>query len=109
MNNGNALAVVRQTGLLRSGKAIVVGTIPAGRLVRSASIPRRDSLRKTGYQREASQQRVNELVRALRANRVDLPTAILLNMRDFRSEDHLRAVRNDSAGSWMFDPDETAL
>ena len=56
--------------------------IDAGTLIDLHSVPWRDSRNKTGYQREPSPSRVNGLVKELRSNRVDLPTALLLSMRD---------------------------
>ena len=59
----------------------VVGVISAGVLVRNFVVPFRDSRRKQGYQRPVSQTRVNKLATDLRSGRVDLPTAVLLNIR----------------------------
>jgi DGQHR domain-containing protein len=59
----------------------VVGVITAGMLVKNFVVPHRDSRRKQGYQRPVSQTRVNKLVADLRSGRVDLPTAVLLNIR----------------------------
>ena len=42
-----------------------------------------------GYQREAVKTRVSSLVKELKAQRVDLPTAILLNLREFQAPQHL--------------------
>lgn len=70
---------------LRKGIPIVVGVIDAGSLVARHRVPHRDHRHKTGYQRPASTPRVNRLRDALARRRVDLPTAVLLNMRDFDS------------------------
>ena len=70
----------------RGGTALVVGVIEAADLRRTFTIPRRDARTKTGYQRELSQSRVNRLVKDLRGNRVDLPTSILVNLRDYDPE-----------------------
>ena len=43
----------------------------------------------SGYQREAVKTRVNSLVKELKAKRVDLPTAILLNLRKFQASQHI--------------------
>lgn len=59
----------------------VVGVISAGVLVQNFVVPFRDSRHKQGYQRPVSQTRVNKLVADLRSGRVDLPTAVLLNIR----------------------------
>lgn len=73
----------------RGGTPLIVGVLRAGDLRKTFSIPRRDARTKTGYQRELSQARVNRLVKDLRANRVDLPTSILVNLRDFAAARHL--------------------
>ncbi len=66
-----------------SGTPMAVGVITAGALVDRYTIPRRDSRSKTGYQREVSVSRVNRLMKDLRARRVDLPTSILVNLREY--------------------------
>lgn len=66
-----------------SGTPMAVGVITAGALVERYTVPRRDSRSKAGYQREVSVSRVNRLMKDLRAKRVDLPTSILVNLRDF--------------------------
>ena len=73
----------------RGGTPLVVGVVEAAELRRTFTIPRRDARTKTGYQRELSQSRVNRLVKDLRENRVDLPTSILVNLRDYDPERHL--------------------
>ena len=73
----------------RGGTPLVVGVVEAGALRRTFTIPRRDARTKSGYQRELSQSRVNRLVKDLRENRVDLPTSILVNLRDFQPDRHL--------------------
>jgi DGQHR domain-containing protein len=66
-----------------------VGVIQAAALVDRYVIPHRDSRRKVGYQRPTSQPRVNKLIADLRRGQVDLPTAVLLNQRDFEPQTHL--------------------
>ncbi len=73
----------------RGGTPLVVGVIEAGELRRTFTVPRRDARTKTGYQRELSPSRVNRLVKDLREDRVDLPTSILVNLRDFDPAHHL--------------------
>jgi DGQHR domain-containing protein len=68
---------------LRGDIGIVLGVIDAGTLSQLYTIPRRDFRRKTGYQRDVSVTRVNRIVADLRDRKIDLPTAILLNLRDF--------------------------
>ena len=89
---------------LRGGIDTITGAMPVGLLVPdNYRIPRRDTLRKEGYQRDVSRSRVNKLVTDLKRARVDLPTAILLNIRD-TSIDHLLVRGNDSE---LFMPEPT--
>jgi DGQHR domain-containing protein len=74
---------VVETQPMRKGIPTVVGSISVKDLVGRFAIPRRDFNRKTGYQREPSTSRINQLKGELEANRVDLPTAILANIRKF--------------------------
>jgi len=73
----------------RSGTPMVTGVIPAGMLVSRYVVPRRDSRTKSGYQREISTARVNRLMKDLRSKRVDLPTSVLVNLRNFDPLEHL--------------------
>ena len=59
----------------------VVGVISAGALVDRYEVPQRDHRRKSGYQRPLVQSRVNKLAADLRSGQVDIPTAVLLNIR----------------------------
>ena len=69
--------------LPRTGRPIAVGFIKAGDLIPRAAIAHREFEGGTGYQRLPSQARVNLLARDLRRQRVDLPTALLLNLRTY--------------------------
>jgi DGQHR domain-containing protein len=67
---------------LRSGIPLVAGFIPAGILIPDRyEIPYHNPRTRKGYQRPPQQSRINELANDLRKRRVDLPTAILLNIR----------------------------
>ena len=66
---------------LRSGTPIVSGFIPAGVLLENFEIPYYNHTTKRGYQRQPQAARINQLASELRRDRVDLPTAILLNVR----------------------------
>src|ERR1700742_4584515 len=72
------------TGIkLRSGVPIVSGFMPISVLIPdNYSIPTYDPRTGKGYQRPSQDARVNELAADLRKKRVDLPTAILLNLRN---------------------------
>ncbi len=72
-----------------SGTAMAVGVITAGDLRDHYFVPRRDSRNRTGYQREVSPSRVNRLMKDLKDRRVDLPTSVLVNIRNFDPLEHL--------------------
>ena len=59
-----------------------VGVLKAGELVHRCQIPRRDFEGNYGYQRLPGTTRVNQLARDLKKRHVDLPTALLLSVRD---------------------------
>jgi len=82
------IPVVRGT-TLRSGIPTVVGVIMADVLVDRYSVPERHSLKQTGYQRVASTVRVSRLATELNSRKVDLPTAVLISIRDVQPEDVL--------------------
>jgi DGQHR domain-containing protein len=81
---------------LKSGTPIISGFMRAGVLIPDRyRIPYRDSTRKTGYQRPAQIARINELAYDLRQGRVDLPTAVLLNIRDPKARNALKVINDD--------------
>ena len=68
---------------LRSGTRTAVGYMPAGVLFPDGYvIPWFDTRTKKGYQRLPQNPRINQLANDLRKSRTDLPTAVLLNIRD---------------------------
>jgi len=68
---------------LRTGVLVVSGAMPVGALVPdNYDIPTFDPRTNKGYQRTLQENRVNELATDLRKGRVDLPTAVLLNLRN---------------------------
>ena len=78
---------------LRSGTPTVVGFIPAGVLIPDGYvIPYYDTRSKHGYQRPPQGPRINQLASDLRKDRTDLPTAVLLNIRN-------REAREAASGS----------
>ena len=81
-------------GKLSSGLEIAAGLITAGDLLPRVEIAHRDFVRDAGYQRLPAPARVNELGRDLIAGRVDLPTAILLNLRDYSRDRNLHFDEN---------------
>jgi len=76
---------------LKRKRLTVVGAIAARAIVDRYIIPYRDHAKKTGYQREPSMSRINQLVREMTEKRVDLPTAILVNVRDIDASETLRS------------------
>ena len=74
---------------LLHGIKTIVGAMPVSQLVQHYKIPRRDALKKRGYQREISPVRVRKLTTDLEKNRVDLPTAVLLSLRGTSIKDLL--------------------
>jgi DGQHR domain-containing protein len=72
------------------GIETVVGLTSAAVLYERYVVPKRDTRRKSGYQREPSGARVNRLVTDLRRARVSLPTAVLLNLRKYQPSKHLQ-------------------
>ncbi len=83
---------------LKSGTIIVSGFIRAGLLIPdNFKVPYRDSAKGEGYQRPPQQQRVNDLANDLSKKRADLPTAVLLNIRDRRVIEALE-YGDDGAG-----------
>lgn len=96
---------VTTTRTHRKKTPMALGVITAGILTDLHIIPRRDTRKKTGYQREVSPTRVNRLMKDLSENRVDLPTAVLLNLRAYKPGVHL--VERD--GQEYFCPEEEKL
>lgn len=84
--NGRVRIPVIDAPSLQDGVPMVMGAMPAKILTRLFETPKRDSRRKSGYQRELSTARVNKLVDDLQSKRVDLPTAVLLNLRGFKRD-----------------------
>ena len=78
--------------MAQKGRMIAIGSIPTGVLKKLYCVDRVNQRENPGgYQREPIVSRINSLKRELQARRVDLPTAILLNLRDY---DPLRHVPN---------------
>ena len=67
----------------RTELPIAVGFIRAKDLIPRARIAHREFEGGTGYQRLPSRARVNSLARDLKQQKVDLPTALLLNLREY--------------------------
>lgn len=79
---------------LRSGIPTIAGFMPVGVLLPEGyTIPWYDTRTKKGYQRQPQDARINQLANDLRKERTDLPTAVLLNIRN---KDAPKAVRDDT-------------
>lgn len=89
----------------RLGQPQVSGVMRADALTSHYVIPRRNHRTKKGYQRDVTTARVNRLVSDLSAGRVDLPTAVLLNLRAFDPAVHLF----EAGGQRYFTPAEEPL
>ena len=72
----------------QKGRQIAIGSIPVSALASLFEVDRFSQDNPEGYQRVATEARVNALKRDLEHDRVDLPTAILLNMREFNPSTH---------------------
>ena len=80
---------VAVTKIRRKNTPLAVGIISAGALTANYKVAVRDHKGGNGYQRPVSTSRVNKLMEDLKNHRVDLPTAVLLNLRNFDPETHL--------------------
>lgn len=85
-----SIALVRGPEL-RSGREIVAGFMPVGFLLPNYDIPYYNHTNGRGYQRPPQPSRINQLASEIRKDRVDLPTAVLLNVR---SRSALRAFKD---------------
>ncbi len=86
---------------LFSGAQLIVGFMPAGVLVPGGYIiPAYDTRTKQGYQRVPQEARINSLAADLRKGRTDLPTALLLNIREVSPKNAL-----DGNSLRLADPD----
>ena len=73
-----------------NGRKVAIGSISTAMLKTLYRVDRVSQLNNpNGYQRDAVKSRVDSLVKELKAKRVDLPTAILLNLREFQETQHL--------------------
>ena len=74
----------------------VVGEIDAGSLTSRMVVPRRVHAEGAGYQRPVSRARVRRLAAELKAERVSLPTAVLLNLRAYDQSRNLVQQREQT-------------
>lgn len=71
---------------LHSGVRIVTGSIPINLLAETFVVPYRDTLKKQGYQRKPQELRINRFANELLKGQTDVPTSILLNIREGKDE-----------------------
>src|SRR5262245_45907044 len=93
-----SIPVVEGRKLKGSNTPIVAGFIPARLLIPGGyEIPYFDPRTKQGYQRRPQEARINQLANDLRRGRVDLPTAVLRNIRNREARDAVQdgALRLD--------------
>ncbi len=93
--NKSAVRVVHGP-TLRKKIMTVVGVMPAETLVRHHCVPHRNVIKAEGYQRNPTNSRINELASELKNQTVDLPTSVLLNIRDVKEDELLTRLRDDN-------------
>ena len=104
--NQSEMHVVRGP-TLRNKITTVIGVMPAEVLVEHYYVPHRNVLKSTGYQRNPTESRVTQLAREIERRSVDLPTSILLNLRDVNEDDVLE--KNDADSYFLrLDPDKAS-
>lgn len=90
---------------LKQGIMTIVGIIPAKILIMHHFVPHRNVLKNEGYQRNPTANRISKLANDLTANKVDLPTSVLLNIRGVKESDVLKKLHNDNY-TLNLDPDK---
>ena len=91
---------------LRDKTPTVVGIIPASALVLHHYVPHRDVLKSVGYQRNPTNTRISKLAQELLKNKVDLPTSVLLNLRNGDKESVLFKQSSDNY-IFQLDPEKS--
>ncbi len=110
ITHGGSTNVARQfavalTKTRRKNTPLAVGIITAGALTENYTVDVRDHRHGKGYQRGVSTSRVNKLMEDLKNHRVDLPTAVLLNLREFDHDKHLTEIEH----GYLFAPQGAEL
>jgi DGQHR domain-containing protein len=83
---------------LTSGIKTIVGSIPFKMLQGRTHTPWRDARTKEGYQRKPAAGRIAKLMMEIRKQRVDIPTAILLNASDPSWKEALETLSSERVG-----------
>ena len=82
---------------LHAGIRIVTGSMPIELLAPIFVVPYRDALKKKGYQRKPQEMRINRFVSELTKGQTDVPTSVLLNIREGEST----LLQRDAAGLYL--------
>lgn len=102
-----SIPVIMGPKLIRAEVPIVSGFIPAGALIPdNYVVPYRDPRTGKGYQRPPQDSRINELAADLRKGRVDIPTSVLLNIRNREAK---RAFQDGALSLSQFGMDGKSL
>lgn len=90
--NGWEITVLRSADIRgRSGRTeTYVGVASAQMLNQLCAVPHRNATKRLGYQRNPSSKRVNDLANEIIADKVDLPTAVLVSVRNPVPEGFIR-------------------
>ena len=99
-NSSAARGIPVQATSTRCGLPLIFGVVRACDLRGRTRVSRRDPRTKRGYQRQLAPSRVNRLVKDLRRSRVDLPTSILVNLRDYAPTDTSTSGTGASTSRW---------
>ncbi len=76
------VSVIRGADLQGGDIPTYVGVMRANTLAKLHKIPRRDATKGKGYQRSPGNTRINHLASEISAKKVDLPTSVLLSLRE---------------------------
>ena len=98
--NHYLIPVVSGPTLNKGGVKTVVGAITAKVLIERYNVPERHTLKDKGYQRLPSEKRVSDLASSISRKAVDLPTALLVSLRDVSVDD---VLAKDEKGNLFLD------
>jgi len=96
--------LVSKKRLRKAGVRAATGFITAGELRTRYRVPNLNPITREGYQRPPQMQRVNRLATRLKSGNVDLPTALLLNLRKDQLEG--RIVEREGKTFLVLRPDD---
>ena len=90
---------------LKSGVPVWVGSMAQRYLFPLYTVPYRDSTNGTGYQRKPQDARIRKFAENLLRQSVDVPTSILLNVRDVEHQSEI--ITGDGPVRWLEIDEET--